>query len=281
MRLQRSNALGESSDSLIEDAAATLVRDGDTVALEGFSHLVPFAAAHALIRRRARGLTIVRMVPDIVTDQLIGAGCVARMLFSWAGNPGVGSLHRFRDAVEHGWPTRLELDEHTHAGLAARYQAGAAGLPFMPVHAYLGTDLTPHASHVRFVADPFTGRSSPVVEPVRPDVAIIHAQRADHAGNVQLWGVVGVQREAVLASRRSLVTVEEIVPSLPTVPGAVILPAWTVTAVRLAPGGSAPSYSQGFSHRNEDFYLEWDRISRERKSFQAWMAEQGLRADVD
>jgi glutaconate CoA-transferase subunit A len=266
---------------LIEDAVAMLVQDGDTVALEGFSHLVPFAAAHALIRRGARGLTIVRMVPDVVTDQLIGTGCVARMLFSWAGNPGVGSLHRFRDAVEHGWPTRLELDEHTHAGLAARYQAGAAGLPFMPVHAYVGTDLTPHTAHVGFVADPFTGRSAPVVAPIQPDVAIIHAQRADRAGNVQLWGVLGVQREAVLASRRSLVTVEEIVPELPRVPGAVVLPAWTITAVALAPGGSAPSYAQGFSHRNEDFYMEWDRISRERESFQAWMAEHGLRADVE
>jgi len=268
--------VNQPTDSLLEEAVASLVHDGDTVALEGFSHLVPFEAARAIIRQGRRELTLVRMVPDLLTDQLIGEGCLARLLFSWAGNPGVGSLHRFRDAVENDWPVPLEIEEHTHAGLAARYQAGAAGLPFMPVHAYVGTDLTPHVSHVGLVDDPFTGRSTPVVAPIRPDVAIIHAQRADRAGNVQLWGVQGVQREAVLASRRSLVTVEEIVDELPSQPGAVMLPAWTVTRVLPVPGGTWPSYAQGFNHRDEEFYGGWDRISRDRATFQAWMSEHGL-----
>jgi glutaconate CoA-transferase subunit A len=264
------------ADSIVDDAVAALVNDDDVVAMEGFSHLVPFAAARALLRLRRRRLTLVRMVPDLLADQLIGAGCLSRLLFSWAGNPGVGSLHRFRDAVENGWPRPLEIEEHTHAGLAARYQAGAAGLPFMAVHAYVGTDLTPLARHVDVVTDPFTGASASVVAPVRPDVAIIHAQRADRAGNVQMWGVQGVQREAVLASDRSLVTVEEIVEQLPEQPGSVILPAWTVTRVVHSPGGTWPSYAQGFTHRDELFYSDWNAISRDRATFLAWMVEQHL-----
>jgi glutaconate CoA-transferase subunit A len=234
---------------------------------------VPFAAGHELIRQRRIGLTIVRMVPDIISDQLIGMGCVRRIAFGWAGNPGVGSLHRFRDAVEHAWPAPLELDEHTHAGMANRYVAGASGLPFAVLRAYSGTDLLERNSNVRQVECPFTGVKLAAVAALRPDVAVIHAQRADTRGNVQLWGIVGVQKEAVLSARRSLVTVEEIVDELLPVPGAVVLPSWTVTAVAHVPGGAYPTYAEGYSVRDNQFFVEWDAISRDRDRFAAWMEE--------
>jgi glutaconate CoA-transferase subunit A len=257
----------------LQQAVADLVHDGDVVALEGFSHLVPFAAGHELLRQGRRDLTLVRMVPDLIADQLIGLGRVRRLVFSWAGNPGVGSLHRFRDAVEHNWPRALELQEHTHAGMANRYVAGASGLPCMLMRGYVGTDLAPHTTGVRFVRCPFTGESLAAVEALRPDVAIIHAQCADHAGNVQLWGVVGVQKEAVLAARRALVTVEQIVDALEPRPGEVVLPAWAVTTVSEVPGGAWPTYGQGDSVRDDAFYREWDAIARDRDRFLAWMGE--------
>ncbi|HXG40303.1 MAG TPA: CoA-transferase, partial [Candidatus Limnocylindrales bacterium] len=227
----------------LSEAIGQLVHDGTSIALEGFSHLVPFAAGHEIIRQQRRQLTLIRMVPDIIGDQMIGAGCVQRLVFSWAGNPGVGSLHRFRDAVEHGWPVPLALEEHTHAGLAARYVAGASGLPFTVLRAYSGTSLVEHVSHVRFIDDPFGGEPVAAVSAIRPDVAIVHAQRADGKGNVQIWGVLGVQKEAILAARYSIVTVEEIVDRLPPQPGAVFLPSWALTYIVHAPGGSYPSYS--------------------------------------
>ncbi len=258
-----------------------LVRAGGTIALEGFSHLVPFAAAHEIIRRRIAELTLVRMVPDILADQMIGAGVLARLVFSWAGNPGVGSLHRFRDAVEHGWPRPLAIEEHTHAGLAARYVAGASGMPMAILRAYAGTSLADHAHDVRFIDDPFTGQRLAAVAAVRPDVSVIHAQRADQAGNVQLWGITGVQKEAVLSAAASLVTVEEIVDALEPVPGAVVLPGWLVTLVACVPGGAYPSYAQGYTTRDDAFYASWDAISRERESFLAWMAEHDLPTVAD
>jgi glutaconate CoA-transferase subunit A len=257
-------------------AVAELVGDGDNVALEGFSHLVPFAAGHELIRQRRRDLTIVRMVPDVITDQLIGAGCVARLVFSWAGNPGVGSLHRFRDAVEHEWPRPLALEEHTHAGLAARYVAGASGLPFAVLRAYAGTSLEAVTDHVRPINDPFSGVRLAAVAAIRPDVAIIHAQQADTHGNVQLWGVTGVQKEAVLSADRAIVTVDEIVPQLVPAPGGVILPAWVATRVVAFSDGTAPSYSQGRTSRDDAFYAAWDAISRDRRAFVAWMQAHDL-----
>ena len=265
----------------LSSAIAELVGDGDSVALEGFSHLVPFAAGHELIRQRRRALTIIRMVPDLVTDQLIGAGCIDRLLFSWAGNPGVGSLHRFRDALEHGWPRRVEIEEHTHAGLAARYVAGASGLPFTVLRAYAGTSLASVAQHVRQIADPFGGQPVAAVAAVQPDVAIIHAQQADREGNVQLWGIVGVQKEAVLAARRSLVTVDELVDVLEPVVGGTILPAWAVSVVSHVPGGTYPSYAHGRTKRDDSFYSDWDRISRERDTFLGWMRAQGLPVATD
>jgi glutaconate CoA-transferase subunit A len=257
----------------LDESVAELVRDGDTVALEGFTQLIPFAAAHELIRQRRRDLTLVRMTPDLVFDQLIGAGCARRLVFSWGGNPGVGSLHRFRDAVERDWPLPLELEEHSHAGMANRYVAGASGLPFAVMRGYVGTDLPEHTPSIRRIACPFTGEELTAVSALRPDVAVIHAQRADRAGNVQMWGITGVQKEAVLAARRSLVTVEEIVDELEPRPGAVVLPAWVVGHVAVAPGGAWPSYAEGYYDRDNDAYRAWDEISRDRAAFGRWLEE--------
>jgi glutaconate CoA-transferase subunit A len=255
------------------DAIADLVHDGDCVALEGFTHLIPVAAGHELIRQGRRDLTLIRMTPDIVYDQLIGAGCARRLVFSWGGNPGVGSLHRFRDAVEQGWPAPLELEEHSHAGMANAYVAGASDLPFAVLRGYTGTDLPAHTTTIRPIACPFTGEVLAAVPALRPDVAVIHAQRADRAGNVQLWGLTGVQKEAVLAARRSLVTVEEVVDELDPRPDAVVLPRWVVDRVAIVPGGAAPSYAQGYYERDNAAYRAWDAVSRDRDAFTAWVGE--------
>ena len=260
----------------LKDAIHKFVRDGATLALEGFTHLIPSAACHEIIRQGRRNLTLIRMTPDLIYDQLIGAGCVAKLQFSWGGNPGVGSLHRFRDAVENGWPAPLELDEHTHAGMAAAYAAGAANLPFGILRGYLGSDLPKFNSRIKFIECPFTGERLTAVPAIRPDVTIIHAQKADRRGNVLLWGVIGVQKEAVLAARRAIVTVEEIVDKLDAPPNAVVLPHWVVSAVCLVPRGAFPSYAQGYYARDNAFYKQWDSISRDRKSFQAWVAEHVL-----
>jgi glutaconate CoA-transferase subunit A len=260
----------------LSEAVTELVNDGDTVALEGFTHLIPHAAGHELIRRGVRDLTIVRLTPDVIYDQMIGSGCASRMIFSWGGNPGVGSLHRFRDAVEHGWPVPLAIEEHSHAGMAAAYVAGAANLPFGVLRGYAGTDLPAHTQSASWIDCPFTGERLAAVKALRPDVGIIHAQRADAAGNVQLWGISGVQKEAVLASARSIATVEELVPELTPMHGAVILPGWAVTAVAVAPGGAHPSYAHGYYDRDNAFYRRWDAISRDRDRFQAWMTRHVL-----
>jgi glutaconate CoA-transferase subunit A len=265
----------------LADAVAGLVRDGDTVALEGFTHLIPHAAGHELVRQGRRDLTLVRMTPDVVYDQLIGAGCARGLVFSWGGNPGVGSLHRLRDAVEHGWPGPLEVVEHSHAGMAAAYAAGAAHLPFGVLRGYAGTDLAAR-TRVATVTCPFTGEELAAVPAHRPDVGIVHAQQADRAGNVQLWGIAGVQKEVVLASARSLATVEEVVDRLEPRPGAVVLPGWVLDAVAVAPHGAHPSYAHGYYDRDNDFYVRWDEISRDRDTFTAWMERHVLGTrDVD
>jgi len=257
----------------LSQAVTDLVHDGDTVALEGFTHLIPFAAAHEIIRQRRRGLTLVRMTPDLIYDQLIGAGCASRLVFSWGGNPGVGSLHRMRDALRTGWPEPLEIEEHSHAGMANRYVAGASGLPFAVLRGYAGTDLPLHTDSISTVTCPFTGEQLAAVAAVNPHVTVVHAQRADRAGNVQLWGVLGVQKEAVLAASRALVTVEEVVDVLEPVPGAVVLPSWVVEAVAVAPGGAAPSYAHGYYERDNAAYRAWDAISRDREAFGAWLKD--------
>jgi glutaconate CoA-transferase, subunit A len=248
-----------------------MVRDGDVVALEGFTHLIPFAAGHEIIRQGRRNLTLVRMTPDLIYDQLIGAGCARKLIFSWGGNPGVGSLHRLRDAVEQGWPAPLEVEEHAHAGMAAAYTAGASNLPFGILRGYLGSDLPKYNPNVKFIDCPFTGERLAAVPALRPDVTVIHAQKADTKGNVLLWGVVGIQKEAVLAAKRAIVTVEEVVDRLDAPPNSVVLPSWVVGAVAEVKGGAFPSYAQGYYARNNAFYKAWDPIARERDTFQAWI----------
>ena len=259
----------------LDEAIATHVRDGACVALEGFTHLIPFAAGHELIRQRRRDLHLIRLTPDLVYDQMIGAGCARRLTFSWGGNPGVGSLHRLRDAVEHGWPRPLELDEHSHAGLAAAFVAGAARLPFGMLRGYLDNDLaTVNPARVGRVRCPFTGEELAAVPALNPDVTILHAQRADQEGNVAIHGIVGAQREAALAATRAvIVTVEEIVDALPPMMNAVVLPHWVVTAVAHCPGGAWPSYAHGHYARDNAFYQRWDAIARSRDSFTSWLDE--------
>ncbi|MBV2362990.1 CoA transferase subunit A [Streptomonospora nanhaiensis] len=258
----------------LDEGVRELVHDGDTVALEGFTHLIPVAAGHEIIRQGRRDLTLVRMTPDVVYDQLIGAGCAARLVFSWGGNPGVGSLHRFRDAIQNGWPRPLEIEEHSHAGMANRYVAGASGVPFAVLRGYAGTDLVEQTPTIKTVECPFTGERLAAVPALNPDVTVIHAQRADRAGNVQLWGITGIQKEAVLAARRSLVTVEEVVDRLDPVPGEVVLPSRVVTAVAVVPGGARPSYAHGYYARDNGAYQAWDAVSRDRDAFARWLTDE-------
>ncbi len=256
----------------LASAVSELVHDGDTVALEGFTHLIPFAAGQEIIRQRRRNLVLIRMTPDLLYDQMIGCGCARKLIFSWGGNPGVGSLYRFRDAIERDWPNPIEIEEHTHGAMANAYAAGAAGMPCAFFRGYRGVDLAQVNPNVRFVACPFTGEQLACVPAHRPDVAVIHAQRADREGNVLLEGIVGVQKEAVLASKRSLVTVEEVVDDLgPRSPNAVVLPGWTITRIAVAPGGARPSYAQGYYSRDNSFYVAWDAISKDRETFSAWI----------
>jgi len=256
----------------LAEAVEDCVRDGDTVAMEGFTHLIPYAAGHEVIRQQRRRLTLIKMTPDLLYDQFIGMGCAEKLVFSWGGNPGVGSLHRLRDAVENGWPHPLAIEEHSHAAMANAYEAGAAGLPCAIFRGYLGVDLPKVNPRIKHITCPFTGEQLAAVPAHRPDVAIVHALKADRAGNVLLEGIVGVQKEVVLASKRSIVTVEEIVDDFgPRSFNAVILPAWTVGAVVKVPGGAYPSYAQGYYKRDNAFYISWDKIARERETFLAWV----------
>ena len=258
----------------LPDAISRHVRDGDKVAMEGVTHLIPFAAAHEVIRQGRKRLTLIRMTPDLIYDQLIGMGAAEKLVFSWGGNPGVGSLHRLRDAVENGWPAPLVLEEHSHAAMANAYEAGAANLPFAVLRGYKGVDLPKVNPAIRSVTCPYTGEVLATVPAIRPDVAIIHALRADRAGNVLLEGIVGVQKEAVLAASRAIVTVEEVVEDFgPRSPNAIILPAWTIAAIAVVPGGAFPSYAHGYYKRANAFYKAWDAIARERETFRKWMDE--------
>lgn len=258
--------------SKLSEAVAAHVHDGDVVALEGFTHLIPYAAGHEVIRQRRRDLTLIRMTPDILYDQMIGMGVARAIKFSWGGNPGVGSLHRLRDAVENGWPNPLQVDEHSHAAMACAYQAGASNLPFGVLRGYIGTDLPKVNPSIRQIECPFTGERLAAVPAIRPDVAIIHAQRADRAGNVFIEGIIGIQREAVLAAKRSIVTVEEVVDDFGArSPNAVILPRWTISSIAVAPRGAFPSYAHGYYKRDNNFHKAWDAHSRDREPFVAWM----------
>jgi glutaconate CoA-transferase subunit A len=260
----------------LREAVAGLVSDGDSVALEGFTHLIPSAGAHEIIRQEKKDLTLIRMTPDLIYDQMIGMGCARKLIFSWGGNPGVGSLHRFRDAVENGWPRPLELEEHSHAGMANRYVAGASNLPFAVLRGYVGTDLPKVTSTIAPVTCPFTGEELMAVPALNPDVAIIHAQQADRRGNVAIWGITGIQKEAVLSAERAIVTVEEVVDSFEPRPFQIVLPSVAVDAIAVEPHGAHPSYADGYYDRDNAFYEAWDKVSRDRERFTEWMEQHVL-----
>ncbi|MEM7021867.1 MAG: CoA-transferase [Pseudomonadota bacterium] len=263
----------------LHDAVEACLKDGDKVAMEGFTHLIPHAAGHEVIRQGRKDLTLVRMTPDLIYDQLIGMGCARKIVFSWGGNPGVGALHRLRDAVERGWPQPIEVEEHSHAAMANAYEAGAAGLPFAVFRGYRGAELPKVNPNIKAITCPFTGEELAAVPAHGLDCAIIHAQKANRNGDVLIEGIVGVQKEAVLGARRSVVTVEEIVDTFGDIsPNACVLPGWTVTAIACVPGGAHPSFAHGYYKRDNAFYKKWDPISRDRDAFIGWMEENVMKA---
>ncbi len=255
----------------LREMIARHVKPGQMLALEGFTHLIPFAAGHEIIRQGIGDLHLVRMTPDLIYDQLIGMGLVRELTFSWGGNPGVGSLHRLRDAVEQQWPRPLAWHEHSHAGMAAAYTAGAAKLPFGVLRGYIGTDLPKHNPQISHVECPYTGEKLATVRAVNPDVTILHAQQVDARGNVLVRGILGATREAALAAKAVLFTVEEQVEKLDAPMNATVIPHWVVSAAAVVKGGAWPSYAQDYYPRDNAFYQQWDEIARERGSFRAWM----------
>ncbi|MGB9777001.1 MAG: CoA transferase subunit A [Anaerolineae bacterium] len=259
----------------MRDAIATYVHDGDTVAIEGFTACIGFAAAHEIIRQGRRDLVLCRMTPDLVYDQMVAAGCARKLVFSYLGNPGVGPLHAVRRAVEKGIPNPLELEEYSHFGMVARYIAGAYRLPFFPLRSYVGSDLPKVNPRIQFVESPYGAGPIAVVPPLNPDVAIIHAQRADVHGNTQLWGLLGAQKEAAFAAKHVIVVVEEIVDEevIRSDPNRTLIPGLIVDAVVHEPYGAHPSYVQGYYDRDNDFYLRWDEISRDEAATRAWLEE--------
>jgi len=260
----------------MRDAIARFVHDGDTVVIEGFTHLICFAAGHEIIRQGRRDLTLARLTPDLIYDQMIAAGCARKLVFSWAGNPGVGSLHAFRRAIE-GRETerRLEIEEYSHFGMVARFSAGAARLPFWPLRNYMGTDLAKANPRIKTVACPYTGEALATVPALNPGVTIVHAQRADAAGNTQMWGLVGVQKEAAFASERVIIVAEELVDEgvIRSDPNRTVIPSMIVSAVVVEPWGAHPSYAQGYYDRDNDFYVAWESISRDPSRLQRYLDE--------
>jgi len=274
MATMASGASGASKVVSMRDAIARFVHDGDTVVIEGFTHLICFAAGHEIIRQKRRDLVLCRLTPDIIYDQMIAAGCARKLVFSWAGNPGVGSLHAFRRAVEAGNPP-LEIEEYSHFGMVARFAAGAAHLPFWPLRDYNGTDIPASNPRILQVTCPFTGEKLAAVPALNPDVTIVHAQRADAEGNAQIWGLLGVQKEAAFASKRVIVVVEELVETsvVRADPNRTLIPGMIVDAVVVEPWGAHPSYSQGHYDRDNEFYLAWENVSRDEKSLRRYLDE--------
>lgn len=263
----------------LRDAVAENLHDGDAVAFEGFTHLIPHAAAHEAIRQGFKDLTLIRMTPDVVYDQMVGMGMAKKLVFSYIGNPGVGLLRRCRDSVENQYPRAVEIEEHSHAGMANAYEAGASGLPFAVFRGYRGAGLAEVNPDIKSITCPFTGEKLAAIPSVRPDVTFIHAQKADSEGNVLVEGIVGIQKEAVLAAKRAVVTVEEIVDNFDDVhPNCCVLPHWTIAAISEVPGGAHPSYAHGYYVRDNATYLEWDKIAADRDTFSAWMKANVLEA---
>jgi len=265
----------------LNEAVSENLKEGDSACFEGFTHLIPHASAHEVIRQKIGNLTIIRMTPDVIYDQLIGMGLVKKMIFSYAGNPGVGLLRRFRDSVEKGWPNKIEIEEHSHSAMAHAYEAGAAGLPCAIFRGYMGAELKEVNPNIKTIICPFTGEELTAIPSLNPDVAFIHAQKADKKGNVLIEGILGVQKEAVLASKRSIVTVEEIVENLNSHPNATVLPDWTVSSICHVPGGAHPSYARGYYKRDNASYIEWDKIASDRDGFKNWMKENVLDVGVE
>ena len=259
----------------MRDAIARHVHDGDTVVIEGFTHLICFAAAHEIIRQGRRELTLCRLTPDLIYDQMIAAGCARKLVFSWAGNPGAGSLHAFRRAVEGKGEAPLEIEEYSHFGMVARFCAGSAKLPFWPMRDYMGTDLPVANPRIRTVTCPYTGEQLATVPALNPDVTVVHAQRADASGNAQIWGLLGVQKEAAFASAQVIVVVEELVDEavIRADPNRTLIPGMIVDAVVVEPWGAHPSYAQGFYDRDNDFYVAWENVSRDAAKLSAYLDE--------
>ena len=259
----------------MRDAVAELVRDRDTVAIEGFTHLICFAAGHEIIRQGRRDLTLCRMTPDVIYDQMIGAGVASKLVFSWLGNPGVGSLHAIRRRIEKNEPEPLEIEEYSHFGMVCRYVAGASNLPFFPIRSYYETDIPKANDRIKPMRSPYGDDEVYVVPPLKPDVAIIHAQRADGTGDAQIWGLLGCQKEAAFAAERVIVVVEELVEEsvIRADPNRTVIPGLIVDAVVEEPFACHPSYSQGYYDRDNRFYLDWDPIAREASSLDAWLDE--------
>lgn len=255
----------------LKEAINKYVSPGMTIALEGFTHLIPHAAGQEIIRQNIRHLSLIRMTPDIIYDQMIGMGSADQITFSWGGNPGVGSLHRFRDAYQKNYPHKITFVEHAHAAMANAYAAGASGLPCAVFKGYQGTSYPEVNSNIRFMECPFTGEKLTLVPSIQPDLTIVHAQKADKIGNVWLKGIVGVQKEAILSAKRSLVTVEEIVDQVDEDQGGIVIPRWVISAVSQVPMGAFPSYTEGYYNRSNDFYIKWDKISADRNLFKEWM----------
>jgi glutaconate CoA-transferase, subunit A len=259
----------------MRDAVADLVRDGDTVAIEGFTHLICFAAGHEIIRQRRKDLTLCRLTPDVIYDQMIGAGVARKLVFSWLGNPGVGSLHAIRRRVENPQGEPLELEEYSHFGMVSRYLAGASRLPFLPIRSYAESDLPKANPRIVPLASPYGDETVYAVPPLHPDVAIVHAQRADAAGDTQIWGLLGCQKEAAFAAERVIVVVEELVDeaTIRRDPNRTVIPGLIVDAVVAQPRACHPSYAQGYYDRDNRFYLEWDEIARDPERLSAWLDE--------
>lgn len=265
----------ESKVTTMTEAIARYVEDGFTIVIDGFTHLICFAAAHEIIRQKRRDLTLCRMTPDLIYDQMIAAGCASKLIFSWAGNPGAGSLFALRRAIEKQIPSPLEVEEYSHFGLAARLLAGAANLPFYPVQSYLGSDLPEVNPQIRSVTCPYTEQSIATVPALKPDTAIVHAQRADSEGNTQVWGITGIQKETAFAAKNVIVVVEELVDSkvVRADPNRTLIPGMVVDAVVVEPFGCHPSYVQGYYDRDNDFYIAWGDISRDPSSLDRYLDE--------
>jgi len=259
----------------MDEAVSRLVADGDTIAIEGFTAFISFAAAHEIIRQRKQDLTLVRMTPDLVYDQMIAAGVARKLIFSYLGNPGVGSLHCIRRAVEKGIPRPLEIEEYSHFGMVGRYMAGASNLPFFPLQSYKGSDMADANPKIKFVDSPYGDGPIAVVPPIKPDVAFLHAQRADAQGNTQIWGLLGMQKEVAFAAKKVVVIVEEIVDEeiIRHDPNRTLIPGLVVDAIVHEPFGAHPSYVQGYYDRDNALYLAWDKISRDQDTTEAWLKE--------